>query len=290
MTHKVPTHLIEKHHKAPSQTTTDEAVKLYNDLKTLLGTNYEVFLQGSYKNDTSVRDMNDVDIVAIRKTTYSGVFSPPATEVRGSIHWNQIFTEIENIIQNSTSYRSRLLPRGDKCIKIGGSVKADIIPAVMHQHQDHDPVIVYSFREGTERPNYPRVHYENGVAKHGRTNKMYKPTVRMFKKWALNHFDDPKIAPSFYVECAVHSVPDDKFTGDMVANFILVAGDVAQKLRDNTPIMSVSGHKNILDEWSLQNRNIFRNQLLLSLGLAIKAFHDTTEASASANWNSTFNI
>ncbi len=38
----------------------------------------------------------------------------------------------------------------------------------------------------------------------------YKPTVRLFKRWMRQYMDQGKMAPSFYIECAVHNVVDAK--------------------------------------------------------------------------------
>jgi hypothetical protein len=50
------------------------AKSVQETIRSVLGGDYETFLQGSYRNDTGVPDLNDVDVVALRKWTTSAVF------------------------------------------------------------------------------------------------------------------------------------------------------------------------------------------------------------------------
>lgn len=76
MIHKIPTDLIDGYSKGPSPSTVAAAVTVHEKIRDLLGEDYETFLQGSYRNETAISDLNDVDIVVVRKHTYSGVFAP----------------------------------------------------------------------------------------------------------------------------------------------------------------------------------------------------------------------
>ena len=63
--------------------------------------------------------------------------------------------------------------------------------------------------------NYPKLHYENGVKKNQDTNERYKPTVRMFKNartYLVERGVIPAdLAPSYFLECLLYNVPNDKF-------------------------------------------------------------------------------
>ena len=63
--------------------------------------------------------------------------------------------------------------------------------------------------------NFPKIHYDNGVAKHTRTQGWYKPSVRMIKNAAGRLVDNNAItanlAPSYFLECMVYNVPDTCF-------------------------------------------------------------------------------
>src|SRR6266568_763677 len=75
-----------------------------------------------------------------------------------------------------------------------------------------DPIAIWSRRQKRQRPNYPRTHYDNGVKKHSATSEAFKPTVRLFKRWARQYSSLAETAPSFYIECAVHAVSNGKFS------------------------------------------------------------------------------
>jgi hypothetical protein len=92
--------------------------------------------------------------------------------------------------------------RGDKCITISGTPSADVVPAIRTGAITSDPIAIYSFRQRSERDNYPRIHYARGVDKNKalRTNGAYKPTVRLFKRWVRQYSGHATMAPSFCVK------------------------------------------------------------------------------------------
>lgn len=291
MPHLIPTSAIDKYTAGPSATTTAAVAAFQTAIRDTLGATYDTFLQGSYKNDTAIRDINDVDIVALRRTTVSTVFSTERTIV--SITWEEIFRAIEQTLNESARFRGKVR-RGDKCIKVEDTWKADVIPAVrIRPSSDDDPIAVYSFREGKERQNWPRDHYANGVAKNKLTSSHYKPTVRMFKNWASNHWPTTNIAPSFYVECLVSNVPDSEFVGDFAQCLLIVGTWIVRNLpvTASTKIWSVARHKDVLGggEWSFERYSTFHRQLDHSMGLLAKAYQATSSAEALRLWKLIFN-
>ncbi len=219
--------------------------RLQTTIRDTLGSSYETFLQGSYKNDTAIGDL-DVDIVAIRKNTTSTVFTglPPANP----ISWDTIFGEVRSRLESSGYYRGKTTTN-DKCIMIATQFTADVVPAVQIGNLDSDPIAIYSHREAKERKNFPRLHYANGVEKHTRTGQLFKPTVRMFKTWAHNHFPtDRRVAPSFYLESLVYNFDDSAFLRDSVERFVHMASVIADLAYASQKIVTVAGDKDILVE------------------------------------------
>ena len=100
---------------------------MQNYIQDLLGKAHHTFLQGSYRNDTAISDINDVDIVAIRLTTFSSLHS--GRRFPSVISWDAIFTEIEDKLRNQRRY-NWTVTRDDKCIKVRGAFNADVVPAV----------------------------------------------------------------------------------------------------------------------------------------------------------------
>lgn len=295
MKHNIPHEDVQKHTKSISDTKTKQVSNLQNHIQEILGDTHHTFLQGSYKNDTSISDINDVDIVAVRINTYSARHSSQIV-TSTTIQWDSIFSEIEQKLRSQKLYNWTVI-RKDKCIEVQtSSFKADVVPAVqVSAKHTQDPIVIYSFKTSSEKVNSPRVHYENGVKKHQNTNQNYKPVVRMFKNWIKNHFPVNSPISSYHMESLVHGVDDNNFADDYALSFILVASDISDKLA-NLPlfpppyISSVCGTENILNNWDPINRKKFVDRLLSSTLVAAKAYKENTIAGAKEYWSKAFNL
>jgi hypothetical protein len=293
MPHLIQTSDVFKHTKSISDTKKTQVSNLQNHIQEILGSTHHTFLQGSYKNTTSISDINDVDIIAVRLSTYSSVHS--GKRFSESIPWDTIFSEIEQKLKNQKLY-IWTVSRKDKCIEVRtGTFKADIVPAVQ-VGEDHtvDPVAIYSFKDGVEKKNSPRLHHENGVAKHDATNQNYKPIVRMFKNWVANHFGDNSPVSSYHMESLVYGSPNDIFGSDHATSFFLVTDhiDKVLKQRDSLlfPIMSVCGTEDITLNWNIIDQQRFREKLGESLVSVAQAYRATTSADAKSYWDRAFNV
>jgi hypothetical protein len=147
--------------------------------------------------------------------------------------------------------------------------------------------MVYSRRDRHERPNFPRTHYRNGVKKQASTGDAFKATVRMFKRW-VNQYDS-LVAPSFYVESAVHSVANAKFDGYLPLSFASVGTELLEYSR-STVIPSVAGDKDILlsTEWSPSDFSHFQRLLGSDVRRVLDALHAPTATLADAKWKLAF--
>ena len=159
-----------------------EALDAYKGLSQF---KYEVFLQGSYKNDTNLGGGSDVDVV-VRLTTK---LKPSVADLTG-----------ERLQENGShrfvherwkSFRDHALKamraRFGKAAKSGRKtlkVSKGKIPA------HADLVVTLSYEQGIgfylpdERRwvvSYPQLHHQRGSKKEGATNKRFKRTIRMFK-------------------------------------------------------------------------------------------------------------
>lgn len=286
--HLIPAAAVARYAQGPTDSTVSAVKSLHESIRSTLGNDYETFLQGSYRNDTGVADLNDVDIVAIRRNTTSTYFT--GTVATTSISWDAIFTEVQGRLELSHHYQGKTV-RGDKCITVNTSFHADIVPAIQIWSLENDPIAIYSFREGKERANYPRDHYANNVKKNGNTAGAYKPTVRMFKRWVRKWFSEVKVAPSFYVECLVHWVPDSMFGADLATSFFMAACHIVQNVNEYTWVGSVAGDKDIrvAGEWDWERFSRFQSQLLTSVVDVGNALQATTEAEAGRLWRKAFN-
>jgi hypothetical protein len=113
----------------------------------------------------------------------------------------------------------------------------------------------------------------------------------MFKRWVRNWFPNGSIAPSFYVECLIHGVPNNRFSADPAISFYLVSDWIIENVDRATVVMSVAGDKDILteSEWAPGNFTIFANQLSNVRPLLLAALQATSETDASRLWRGVFN-
>ena len=290
MSHLIPRESVDRYTAAPSQTTVATVKRLHEHIRDVLGGDYETFLQGSYKNDTSIPDLNDVDIVAVRRTVRSGIHQPPVLSVT-VVPFETIFDDIQRRLEGTVQYRGKTT-KNDKCITVATAFSADVVPAVtVGSDATRDPIAIFSRRRQEERLNHPRVHYENGVGKHQRTNDRYKPAVRMFKRWARNWFGVVERAPSFYIESLVHTFTDESFSPDAAATFINLAGTMVELPYGDARVKSVAADKQILvpSEWGQEDFLVFQNYLRYALGQAREATSAYTQAGAVAAWRRAFN-
>jgi hypothetical protein len=286
--HLIPDAAVARYAAGPSDSTVSAVKSLHETVRSVLGTGYETFLQGSYRNNTGVADLNDVDIVAIRRNTTSSVFTN--TNPTNPIRWDAIFQEAQSLLEASYHYQGKI-ERGDKCITINTNFHADVVPAVKIGSIETDPIAIYSFREQRERENFPRDHFQNNVTKQTATGNTYKPTVRMMKRWVRNWFAGTKTAPSFYVECLVHGVPNENFNSDLAVAFFMVAHHISQHVSSTTYIGSVAGDKDILvpQEWDWNRFSIFQSQLTRSVLDVADALQATNATEARRLWRKAFN-
>jgi len=188
---------------------------------------FEVYLQGSYKNDTNIRGDSDVDVVVQLNDTFSHNLSEEQKRAfrftEATYCWNDFRSDVLTALRNYYGWDK--VREGRKSLKVQTSyLPADVVVCIQYRKYPKFPRDANDYVEGmtfyvpSENRwviNYPKLHYYNGVEKNKRTNGRYKPAVRLFKN-ARTYLVDRKIipsdlAPSYFLECLLYNVPDDKF-------------------------------------------------------------------------------
>ncbi len=289
MPHLISLLAASRYTAAPTQTTVTAVKSLHENIRAVLANAYETFLQGSYKNDTSIPDLNDVDIVAVRRGTYSTHFTGRSGS--NPIEWETIFDELRALLEASHHYRGKTEKR-DKCVNVATGFSADVVPAIEIVDALTDPIAIYSRSARKERKNSPRLHYQKGVMKQETTDDLYKPTVRMFKRWCRQVIADDDIAPSFYIECLIYGFSDDSFVLDPVERFHSIASAIAGlDYHRQGGILTVAGDKSILtqDHWSAAAFAEFQHRLRGSVATVGQATGATSQLEADMLWRRAFN-
>ncbi len=206
----------------------------------------KIIPQGSYRNNTNVRQESDVDICVCCMEPFFASYEFAdygMTEANNYSHpyrYGEFKNDVELALVNKFGRGG--VRRGDKAFDIHANtyrVDADVVAAFAHrryQQRSYNPFLIgtyttpYTKPEGTEFYsdsgrqviNWPEQHYTNGVAKNKRTGYRFKEVVRALKnlKYEMESCGNPaqkkagKEAPSYLIECLVYNVPDPTFTGD----------------------------------------------------------------------------
>jgi len=210
----------------------------------------EVYLQGSYKNDTNIRGDSDVDVVVQLNSTFQhdlSELSPhekslyEAAFPNADYFWQNFRADVITALQNY--YDSWTVDPGNKAIEVArnsGRLPAHVVPCIQyrkyHYFQSADDqlytegIVFYGNRDGRRIINFPKKHYDNGVTKNSpsRTNGWYKPVVRMFKNartyLAGQRVISEELAPSYFLESLLYNVPDSAFGANFQTTFYQVVG------------------------------------------------------------------
>jgi len=200
----------------------------------------EIFLQGSYANATNIYGDSDVDVVVLYKDTFHKDLSAlPLSQQQqhardfatADYQWSHLRDDVLTALR--AHYGGAAVVPGRKSIKVTtahGQRPADVIPAVEFRRYEtyvnpqaltaHWGIQLFD-SAGTAIVNYPKYHIERGESKNSyeRTGGRYKATVRVFKNLRNYMCESGLIpaglAPSYFLECALHNVPDQLFRGDL---------------------------------------------------------------------------
>lgn len=193
---------------------------------------YEVFLQGSYANDTNVRQNSDVDVCVMLTSSFEtkyvdGYVDKDYGFSAGGTPYNVFRQYVIEALRNK--FGTSVVFAGNKCINIGDNtyhVNADVVPAF--QYRDYKTIhsldpnrfiegIWFIAHDGTLIINYPKQHIQNGKSKNNQTDHQYKRLVRMMKhicnEMVKVGMADGDSITSFLIECLVWNVPDNYITG-----------------------------------------------------------------------------
>lgn len=284
MSRALDANFVTRYARPPADGVVERAIKLHEGVRDTLGdADYATVLQGSYKNDTALASMNDVDVLAVVRQPPLDCWSNPK--------WESIFQAVEAKLEADPRYKGKW-KRGDKCIRLATAVNIDVVPAIHFGDPITDPIAVYSFSQGRMRKNWPRGHYEATAKKSKETNGSFKQMVRLLKRWARCQFGAEKPAPSYYLECLVHSLPSSLFTGDVALDFHRQGMEI---LRRHTTwwlgsLAPPSGDGELLasSEWTSSKFYIFRAALERAVLDAQAALHAHEPNGAKAAWRRAF--
>ena len=195
----------------------------------------QIFIQGSYANNTCVRGDSDVDIAIMRKDQYEYAFrkpfnpSSPDHRQDGKLFKN----DVERVLRKHFPLD---VIRKNKSIKVNGNTyrkQADTVPCfAIHYYDNWDEkndhvhfvegITIYA-DDGQVIYNFPKQHIANGRNKNGATNHYYKKMVRIIKKMRYlmedMYISSAKEVSSFGLESLLWNIPNETFTKYMTYKY-----------------------------------------------------------------------
>jgi hypothetical protein len=208
---------------------------------------FNVFLQGSYGNDTNIYAESDVDTTIRLDSIFRGDVSQLPADQQAAYHQaypgsaGYTFAEFKQgvVTRLTNAFGADAISQGNKAIAIkasGSRRSADVIACYQYRRytrfksaSDNTYVsgIIFPSSWSGEIINYPKVHAENLTTKHQATSNWFKPMVRIVKNMRKKMVNDGTIAsddaPSYYIEGMLYNVPNDKFGtsyGDSFVNIL----------------------------------------------------------------------
>jgi hypothetical protein len=230
----------------------------------------EVFLQGSYGNDTNVWADSDVDIVLKHNGAFYYDINGLTPQEQGNFQTNFPNNAEYGYPQfkaDAEAYIKRLyngVQVGKKALFVPGNAwrrNADILIcqqfrryASYDSNNRHYHEGGAFFSGGKQIDNFPKQHSLNCTTKHQATNGNFKRLVRVFKNMRNSMIEKgflaEGVAPSYFTEGMLWNVPNDRFTGgygEMIVgcyNWVVnadetklaCANDLYWLIRENSPV------------------------------------------------------
>jgi hypothetical protein len=203
----------------------------------------DIFLQGSYGNDTNVYADSDVDVVICTSSVFYYDIDRLSEADKATFHREHPGSAQyglpefkKEVVGWLREHYGNAIREGNKAIFIrGDGVRRDADVLVCAEYrayfafqnareQRRADGIVFWTKSGTKIVNYPKQHSANCTTKHQATKQWFKPTVRMFKNMRNQMIKDKRIedglAPSYFLEGLLYNIPNGQFGSTYQSTFI----------------------------------------------------------------------
>ena len=198
--------------------------------KALKQSKYEVFLQGSYKNDTNLGGDSDVDVVVrLSSKLKPAVASLTGERLQKDGSHRFVYGEWKSFRDEALkAMRARFgkaAESGRKTLKVPkGKIPADADLVVTVSHMEG--IGFYLPDEERWVVSFPQQHHDRGLKKEKAANSRFKRTIRMFKA-ARNRLVDKRVltkddAPSYFIECLLYNVPNGLFAAKLAPTYAVI--------------------------------------------------------------------
>jgi hypothetical protein len=241
---------------------------------------FNVYLQGSYKNDTNVYGESDVDVVVELTSSFQSNLTQEQKTSLGFTQADYGFSDFRNDVDTCLRayYGANNVSLGNKVIKINPTTNrlpADVLVCSQYRlyygtfnANNHHKGVVFTTRNTYQKIiNFPKKHSDNATAKHQATNQWFKPTVRIFKNirnHLVNNYGFQKsIAPSYFIECMLANIPHNQFGTNFQTTIINCHNYLTNNSKDG--FMCLNGIRplwgNTTENWTQADADTFLEQI-----------------------------
>jgi hypothetical protein len=288
----IPESQLETWSKVGSQTQSKETYatirNALDDKSAPYAGDIDIFLQGSYGNDTNVYGKDsDVDIVMqserahfrdlSRLTAGEKAAYEAAAGSAPSYPFASFKADVIRVLKKQ--FGADVDTSGKKAVKIktnGNRRSADVLICQDFRRylkytgsNDYTTGVGFLATDDTLIENYPKFYSTTLTAKHQVTKQWLKPTIRIFKNIRNRLIDDGKlkngVAPSYYLEGLLWNAPTEvfgtsynatvfnclKWMSELYESELICANAMFPLLGDNSPV-----------KWSPANFRTFRSQAI----------------------------
>lgn len=247
------------------------------------------YLQGSYRQQTAIYTINDIDIIAR--------CSLPALAIAlwSDQRWkrDELFETIAAPLQADPRYRDKIrYESASMCIKVDLGIKVEILPVVhrpWRSGSDDEPFLLYRPKTKQWENGYARRHQQYLSDKNAqpRTGGNFIPAIKVLKHLRTLHGLD---AVTFHLECLLYALPDRLFRGGMVSSIAAIlhaiAGTSADYWYNWKDIKTPCGERSLFSqtEWTLECWKTFHQWVVFFDSLAQTACLAPDKSVAIQTW------
>lgn len=253
----------------PSPTFEQQAQSEHNNIRALIENPYgpaaalspKCFLQGSYKHDTAIYLINDVDIVTLCELWQ------PGSGGTGSRVWDrdEIFATVAAPLLADGRYRDKVrYSSTSMCIKVDLGIKIEVLPVVFKAGNfdvTKEPFRLYRPETAQWEDGYARFHQQLLTWKNtsGRTSGNFKPVIKIFKH-LRSIFGLETV--SFHMECLLYALPDHLFVGGPAKYITKILNYISSYSAEawySSEIRTPCEERSLftLNEWGRESWNLF---------------------------------
>lgn len=233
---------------------------------------FNVFLQGSYGNDTNIYADSDVDIVICLTSTFHADTSRLSEFDKAEYNRQRSPASygLDDFKKEVTSWLAKnfgpKVKAGNKAIFIPGEKgrrDVDVLTCIEHRAYltfpqfgtpSYHEGIRFVTASGAQIINYPKQHRKNCTTKHQSTGLKFKPNVRVLKNMRNRMIElgllEEGVAPSYFIEGMLSNVPDHliqstfqktfvsafKWLNEQPVNSLMCANGIHMLIDDGRPV------------------------------------------------------